>query len=153
MVTNEKEEIWTLSNQSFISLTYTLKQSVIEQHKPLKPPIDINSNLAKSVNFNVTMKTPNKKNTFLNFFSNHKSQNLNNSNVQKQKEKDNESNQSPKSTKKPGGFFSNIFSSSHKTPSKVQVSQDIKNLYILINQDIICFSFFPFYFSVSFSVV
>ena len=128
MVTNEKEEIWTLSNQSFISLTYTLKQSVIEQHKPLKPPIDINSNLAKSVNFNVTMKTPNKKNTFLNFFSNHKSQNLNNSNVQKQKEKDNESNQSPKSTKKPKGFFSNLFSSSHKTPSKVQVSQDIKNL-------------------------
>lgn len=128
MITNEKEkeEIWTLSNQSFISLTYTLKQTNSEQHNQseieiMKPPIDI-----KSVNFNSVMKTPNKKNTFLTFFSHNKNQNLNNSNVQNKKEE--ESNQSPKSTKKPKGFFSNIFSSSHKTPSKVQVSQDIKNL-------------------------
>ena len=118
----EKEEIWTLSNQSFISLTYKLSEITNQANQDVGLSID-------------NMKTPNKKNSFLTFFSNHKSSNLNESssnsnNINNNKKiiEKKEENSSPKSQKRGKGFFANIFSSSHKTPSKVQIQQEPKQL-------------------------
>lgn len=119
----EKEEIWTLSNQSFISLTYKLSEIK-------NPDVGISIDYEKQGN---NMKTPNKKNNFLTFFSNSKSPYINestsnsNNNNKKTIEKK-EENSSPKSQKRGKGFFANIFSSSHKTPSKVQIQQEPNQL-------------------------
>ena len=115
----EKEEIWTLSNQSFISLTYKLSEIT-------------NQDVGLSID---NIKTPNKKNSFLTFFSNNKSSNLNESSSNSNNNNNNkkiiekkEEYSSPKSQKRGKGFFANIFSSSHKTPSKVQIQQEPKQL-------------------------